>query len=198
MSFARPMSFLARACLHRSPWGRLGSRRGFSLAEIAIAVIILGAALIPIYSIFISGSKAATSSRLAYIAQHIARETMEEARQIPPEKLSEFAEKVNGGGSGPAAVTGPLYEFSDRLRHRSGGRTAVSQADSPQYPEEYQRFLRKMEVTDVDGKPMLKKVVLEVHWQEKGGSNEKPIRAMTKFITMIGQHAIDPPVREDE
>jgi hypothetical protein len=182
------------------------ARRAFSTAELVIATLILGAALIPIYSIFTSGSKTAGNSKYAYIAAQVARETMDELRTLPFEEL----EKANIAQ--PTSVTGPLFGITGKLRILPGGAedpNGVANAQSPQYPADYARIKRTITITAVDGSsipkeitgqqkliPRLKKAVVDVSWQEHGGKDEKSRPGLMRYVSYIGYHSVDPEVPE--
>lgn len=180
------------------------SRRGFSLAELVIATLILGGALVPIYSIFTNSSKTAGASKYAYMAAQVARETIEEMRQVPFDKLEELKTTA------PTPITGGLFATTSRLR-AVGGATdpnSVATASSPSYPEEYKRIKRTINVEPVDGtalaqsitgaapKPRLKKITLDVFWEESGGAAEKSRPGLQHYVTFIGYHGVDPEVVE--
>lgn len=170
-------------------------RRAYSLAEVCIAVLVLGAAITPIYSIFVNSSKAAVSSKLAYVAAQVARETMEELRQVPFDKLEEL------NTTQPQSVTGGLWAMTAKYR-------GDALAQNPAYPEDYRRILRSIKVEAVDGsslpqsitgtalRPRLKKITLDVSWQESGGNNEKSRPGLQHYVSFIGCHAVDPEVPE--
>jgi hypothetical protein len=179
-------------------------RRAFSTAEMVIGVLILGAALIPIYQIFTNSAKTAGSSKYAYIAAHVARETIEELRQVPYDKLSTL------NTSTPQALTGGVFATTARVRAVSGedpNGAAVGQ-DAPQYPAEYGRIKRMITITDVDNsaiprditrvdmRPRLKKAVIEVTWEESGGKEEKSRPGLARYVTFIGYHGVDPEMPE--
>ena len=182
------------------------AKHGFSIPEIVIAMLILGAALVPIYSIFVNSSKAAASSKYAYMAAQVARETMEELRQIPFDKLEEQASPT------PKAVDGPIYATTSKARTVGGGTDAnsIATASSPSYPEDYKRIKRTIKIEKVDGTTLpasltgpgttarsrLYKVSLDVFWEETGGAAEKSRPGLQHYVTFIGQHSVDPEVPE--
>lgn len=179
-------------------------RRAFSIAEMVIGVLILGAALIPIYQIFTSSAKTAASSKYAYMAAHVARETVDELRQVPYDKLASL------NTAAPQPVTGALFATTARVRATTGddpnGAANTSKPEVPQYPADYARIKRSIKITDVDNsaiprdltktdmRPRLKKVVVEVTWDESGGRDEKDRRGLMKYVTFIGYHGVDPEV----
>lgn len=178
-------------------------RRAFSTAEMVIGVLILGAALIPIYQIFTNSAKTAASSKYAYLAAHVARETIEELRQVPYEKLATL------NTSAPQAVTGALFGTTARVRAVTGDDpNGAANATAPQYPADYARIKRMITITDVDGsaiprditrtdlRPRLKKVVVDVTWEESGGRDEKSRPGLMRYVTFIGYHGVDPEVPE--
>ena len=169
-------------------------RRGFSITEMIIGVLILGAALVPIYSIFISSSKAVSSSKLAYMAMQLARETMEELRQVPWAKIDE----MKTSGFVPVGDT-PLFKLTAKARSAKPGDDDPNGVtrDGPKYTGDYVRIKYQLKIEDV-GEPekRLKKASLDVQWDEQGGRQEKDRSGMLHFVTILGYHGIDPEVPE--
>lgn len=173
------------------------NRAAFSMAEVAIAVLVLGAAITPIYSIFINSSKTAVSSKLAYMAAQVARETMDELRTIPFDRLDEV--KIDQ----PTSVEGSLWAMTAKIRGDLPGTPPP-----PTYPEEYKRIKRTIKFADVDAstlpaaligqklRPRLKKVILDVFWEEQGGRDEKSRPGLQHYVTFLGSHSVDPEVQE--
>lgn len=173
---------------------------GATVAELVIATLILGAALVPIYSIFTNSSKAAGNSKYAYMTAQLAREMMEELRTIPFDKLED------ANTSTPKAIEGGLFANTAKLRAASGTGTDVS--GTATYPEEYKRFKYTLKIEAVDGtglpqaitgqavKPRLKKATLDIVWEESGGVNEKSRPALQHYVSFLGNHSVDPEVPE--
>lgn len=174
----------------RSRW-----RCGFTMAELVIGVLILGVAIVPIYWAFISSSKTVTSSRLAYMAMQVARETMEELRQVPVDRLEEI--KPDWTPVGPR----PMFSFTAKMRsaNRSDEDPNKVNAGSPSYPEEYRRIKTsiKLEKLVTSGKPpRLWKATVDVAWDEHGGSGEKHRPGLMRYVSLVGAHSVDPEVPE--
>lgn len=171
-----------------------GPRNGHSFSELVIGAVILGAALIPIYSTFVSSSRTVSSSRLAYMAMQVARETMEELRQIPFSKL----EELNTNGFVAVGET-PVFRITAKMRSVQSGNedpTGVAK-DGPKYPAEYGRIKYRLKIEDAGDKDKrLKKASLDVQWEEQGGVREKDRSGMLHFVSMIGYYAVDPEVPE--
>lgn len=178
-------------------------RRGATVAELVIATLILGAALVPIYSIFTSSGKAAGASKLAYMSAQVAREMIEELRTIPFDKLED--QKVDQ----PKAITGGLFATSSKARSiGSQDANNVAGANAPQYPEEYKRIKYTLKIDGVDNtslpqaitgappKARLKKITLDVFWEEQGGVAEKSRPGLQRYVTFVGNHSVDPEVPE--
>ena len=165
-------------------------RRGFSAAEVIICVLILGVALIPIYSTFISSSHAVSSSRFGYMAMQVARETIEEMRATPFDRMEEYKPQNLGGA--------PLFKYTAKFRSvdkNNEDPTSVN-AYSLTYPDDYGRIGVDIKVEAVEGNKRLKKVSMQISWQETGGKQEKPRSEMLHFVTYIGYHSVDPEVQE--
>jgi hypothetical protein len=183
--------------------GRASRTDSFTVVELVIAALILGLAIVPLYSAFISSSRSVFSSKLAYMAMHVARETMEELRQIPFEHLKEISTLGPLGGS-------PLFGLSVRMRAAKGAGDDPNgvNAAAPKYPDEYNRIKTKIEFQAVTGSlpkdkldgpdkldgVSLVKVILEVTWEEQGGRDEKQRPGLIRYVTFIGNHSVDPEV----
>ena len=59
------------------------NRNGHSAIEFAVAIVILGLAIVPIFGLFSRSREAAFKSKISYLALHVARERLEELRQCP-------------------------------------------------------------------------------------------------------------------
>ena len=181
------------------------SRSAFSIAEMVIATLILGAALVPIYSAFISSSRSVSSSRLAYMAMQVARETMEELRQIPVDKLKEIC-TPGSTVTLPAMGDQSLFGLTAKLRTAKGSKEDPNEVgkSSPKYPLEYNRIKVAIQIAPADSTvaanqmetTALIKVTLDVTWEEQGGKNEKQRPGLMRYVTYLGNHSIDPEVRE--
>jgi hypothetical protein len=187
---ARPVARGTEACALRA-------HVAFSIAELVVVTLILGAALIPIYSTFVGSSRSVVSSKLGYIAVHVARETVEELRQVPFNRLEEvaaaplpalggaplFASVVRTPAAPPLGPTGPVAPGPAAARLT--------------YPEGYNRIKRVLKVEPVDGsRRRLKKVTLDVTWEETGGRDEKQRTGLMRSVTFIANHSVDPEVPE--
>jgi hypothetical protein len=166
--------------------------------EVLIAALIMGVALVLIYSAFITSSRSVFSSKLAYMAMQVARETMDELRQIPIERLREITTLGPLGGRSLFALTVKLRSIGDPGHDPNG-----VIANSPRYPDEYSRIKTAIEFRTADGSPLpesldgvrLIKTTLEVTWQEQGGKDERQRPGLIRYVTFLGNHSIDPEVR---
>lgn len=165
-------------------------RRGISSAEMIIAALILGAALVPMYQMFVKGTTTATQSRIAYMALHVAREELEEIRQIP---LDPPRPGVPGLSGHPwQRVGGHLFRWSAASRGPSGN--AVLANNQLTYPKEYERIWTKLEIVPVqppDARMM--KAVLDVKWEETGTGSERKHEAISHFETIVAAHNAERP-----
>lgn len=160
-------------------------RAGLSSVEFMMAAVILGAALVPMYSMFVRSSTTITKSRLAYTALQVAREEIEELRQLP------FAAVVSHDWQ---PVTGHLFRRT--LPHRGGAASPIN-ALPLRYPDEYKRIETKVTVSplaDTPGiQPRFKEVVVEVRYQETGQGTEKQPPAISRFETLVGALNVERP-----
>ena len=179
-------------------------RAGFSAAEMVIGILVLAVALTPIYSTFISSSKSVSSSRFAYMSLQVARETMEELRQVPFETLEDFA-AANYGDKAPLGGAA-LFRNVTKSRSVTSGNDDPNgvNKDGPTYPAEYNRIkvavkvekLPPLHVTDPPAPTTMKKVTLDVQWEESGGKAEKDRSGLLHFVTIVANHSVDPEVFE--
>lgn len=160
-------------------------RAGFSSVEFMMAAVILGAALVPMYSMFVRSSTTITRSRLAYTALQVAREEIEELRQLP------FAAVVSHDWE---PVTGHLFRRT--LPHR-GQNTSPLAALPLNYPDEYKRIETKVTVAPLTDAPSIppryKEVVVEVRYQETGEGSERQPPAISRFETLVGVLNVERP-----
>lgn len=155
------------------------SRAAVSAAELAIAVLILGAGLVPMYSTFVKSSRSTSQSRLAFLGMHIARETLEEVRQIPFERLATKDWR---------SVSGPIFAATVVARAASPANHPLVGAGAPTYPAEYKRLQVRTTVADAEPPDeRLRRVIVEVRWQETGAGSEKQPEALARYETLVGR-----------
>lgn len=190
---------------------RPGGRRAHSAVEFVIATVILGLALIPMFGIFSSSRETAFKSKISYMALHVARERLEELRQVPFALLETLVTEdwVKTEGSAfthTAATRNDLY----------GASMGVPYAlDDPafDYPEDYGRIFTRVTVEALERKSFagdsvvvdpgnyqahpdirpsrLKRVVVEYYWQEQGEPSELALhRHFNEISTIIGAHNV--------
>jgi len=188
------------------------STAAHSAVEFVIATVILGLALIPMFGIFSHSREATFKSKISYMAIHVARERLEELRQIPIEQLPEIATgewtKCQG------------YAFRHTMDTRNkvfgtdhGHPYGALEDDAYKYPDEYSRIWTKVELEpierlsfhgaapDVDPGNVqahpdvlpsrLFRVTLSYYWQETGEDVEAArLRHFNEISTIIGSHNI--------
>jgi len=168
-------------------------RRAFSAAEVTIAALILGAALVPMYQMFVKGTTTATQSRLAYIALQVAREELEEIRQIP---LPPPDNPTLPGTLQPhdwTRVTGHVFRWSEPARAHAPD-NPVKTDPKLVYPPDYQRVSTRLGLVDtVPPDPRYKRAVLDVKWEETGQGSERGHDAISHFETIVGAHNVERP-----
>jgi hypothetical protein len=159
-------------------------RRGVSAAEMIIAALILGAALVPMYQMFVKGTTTATQSRLAYMALQVAREELEEIRQIPLHQLQGHTWKK---------VEGKLFRYSENIRGNASN--PVLADPKLVYPREYARIWTKLEIRDTNPPdPRMRLAVLDVKWEESGTGSERSREAISHFETIVAAHNVERPL----
>lgn len=158
--------------------------RGISAAEMIIAALILGAALVPMYQMFVKGTTNATQSRLAYMALHAAREELEEIRQIPLGQLRPHDWRK---------VKDHLFQLSFETRAPDGANPVRADATLT-YPKEYERVWTRLGVVPTDPPdPRFMRAVLDVKWEETGAGSERSREAISHFETLVAAHNVERP-----
>jgi hypothetical protein len=165
-------------------------RRAISAAEMIIAALILGAALVPMYQMFVKGTTTATQSRLAYMALHVAREELEEIRQIPFDKLPLVAHPFQ-------RVSGHLFRrtLNTPTNPRGApGSNPIGQNNQLTYPKEYERIFTQLRIEETSPQdPRMKKAILDVKWEETGAGSERKREAISHFETIVAAHNAERP-----
>lgn len=115
---------------------------------------------------------------------------------MPFTKLTDYVTQMNGSErsgseSGFRRIQGKLFRATAITRDPGASDSAVS--SSMDYPAEYRRFLTKLTLTDA-GNPRLKRLKVQIAWEEQAGQNEKPRTGINTFETIIGNHSQDPSV----
>lgn len=144
--------------------GSLMRRSGHSAIEFAIAIIILGLAIVPIFGIFSRSREAAFKSKLSFLALHVARERMEELRQLPFDSLEEIADGEW------KQTSGNVFHFTNEYRRAeqyvdaggtgltyggvdvavAAGYSGLQPDDgSYDYPDDYSRIWTRVSVQEV-------------------------------------------------
>lgn len=156
------------------------AHRGVALVEIAIALVVLAAALIPMARVFSTGHNRATMGHLQYMAIHAARAELEELRQVPFAKLAECAH-------GFRPLAGPALPHT--IRHTKVAKALATDA-ALSYPRDYARIETAVEV--VASAPRLVAVTVTARWQENGPGTGRGPAAISTLRTLIGDHrAVD-------
>lgn len=157
-------------------------RHAFSSVEMIVAALILGAALVPMYQMFVKGTTTATQSRLAYIAMQVAREELEEIRQIPFDKLQ---------GHPFQHVNQQLFRWSKGSRCAPGNPVL----DDPKlvYPKEYERISTALKIDPDPADTRLRKATLDVKWEETGTGSERGHEAISHYETLLGAQQVEHP-----
>lgn len=152
-------------------------RGAFSAVELVVATVILAAAAVPLFSAFSHGRGVATQSRLAYLAIQVAREELEELRQLP------LTDALKHGWE---PVKGNLFRWSV-----GRGGSAVTAA-SLSYPPEYRRLRTRLTLAPTDPPdPRYRKAVLEVRWEESGAGTDHARDGIGRFETLLANHHVE-------
>lgn len=166
-------------------------KKAFFMVEMLVGILILSLAVIPLYQMFVTSSRTMFYSKLSYMAMHVAREELEELRQLPWQAITK---------GDPAheweRVGGRLLKRT--LKHRVKP-DATSKFDKPEfdYPAEYNRIETKLELSEVEpADPRLRKAVLQVRWQETGETPKEvgdvgQRASLSRFETILGSHNVD-------
>ena len=188
------------------------SRDAHSAVEFMVATIILALALVPMFGVFTTSRETTFRSKISYLALHVARERIEELRQVPFELLGSLD---TGGDWIP--TTGSVFQHTAATRNDLYGATVgIPYAlDDPEYeyPEHYERIFTRITVEPldrltysgntirVDGghyqahpsiRPArLKRVTVAYFWQERGEPSDLARhRHFNEISTIIGAHNV--------
>jgi len=93
----------------------LSHKQGITAVEFMMATVILGLALMPIFGIFGSSRTNVFKSRVSYMAIHVARERLEELKQVPFRNLEELMD------DGWESATGNVFKHTVKLRNDEAG-----------------------------------------------------------------------------
>lgn len=158
-----------------------GSRsRGMALVEVAIAMIVLAAALIPMARVFSTGHTRVTMGHLQYMAIHAARAELEELRQVPFKKLKLCAHDFR-------SVVGPALPHTIKQTRCA---KELSTAAALAYPRDYERIETSAQV-EVRS-PRLVAVTVTARWQEHGKGTGRGPAAISTLRSLIADHrAVD-------
>lgn len=165
-------------------------RRAYTIIEVLIAALLLSLAIIPLYNMFTASSKTVFRSRLSYLAVHVAREMLEELRQIPFAKLDTVAHgnswrRVSEEGKG-------VFRFTNETRNAAVADKLAGEAF--EYPEDYKRIKTMLNISPADATTLAEanvaKVELTVIWEETGENEERDAasqqkQGVTKFVTIL-------------
>ena len=138
-------------------------RTGHSAIEFAVAIVILGLALVPIFGLFSRSREAAFKSKISYLALHVARERLEELRQLPFDSLEEIADGQWKKTEGNVFQHTIKYRLPQQYIDTGSGLTVggvdVGAAsgytglepndESFDYPEEYSRIWTRVSLQEV-------------------------------------------------
>jgi hypothetical protein len=145
-------------------------REGSTAVEFMMASVILGLALMPIFGIFGSSRKATFKSRVSYMAIHVARERLEELRQLPFMMLEELSDNgwesaegnvfrhtieqrnsraipVTVGGTSSTGIT--VGGVAVSAGSAASGSFLQGEDGSFDYPEEYARIWTRIAVAEI-------------------------------------------------
>lgn len=155
-------------------------KKGTTAAEFMMATVILGLAIVPIFGIFGTSKTNVFKSKISYMAVHVARERLEELRQVPfmmlgnlsdplappawecaegntfkhtIEQRNSRAQPVTTGGSSGATEGSITYDGTTVTEYSAGGGASASlngEDGNFDYPPEYARIWTKVTVVEVN------------------------------------------------
>ena len=135
---------------------RSANRGAFSLVEVLVCLALLGAVLIPLWTLITGGRNTAVSSRLALLAAHAAREEIEDTRVLAHAHAGSPTEISHDWQPLPATTLARLGPLS-----RAAGDLPV------RYPDEYRRIFTRLQVKSGPDSRIFP-AELELRWQELG------------------------------
>lgn len=150
-------------------------KKGTTAAEFMMATVILGLAIVPIFGIFGTSKTNVFKSKISYMAVHVARERLEELRQVPfmvlenlsdtgwecaegntfrhtTEQRNSRAAPVSTGGASGAVEGAITYDGTTVTEFSAGGGASASlngEDGNFDYPPEYGRIWTRVTVEEV-------------------------------------------------
>jgi len=140
-----------------------GKNYGFTVAEIVVAIMLIGSALIPIFSMLIFGTKNTGKTSDIILATNLAVEKMELLKSEAFENIRSEGNDIIVGADKPILIkgyrNGKIYLYDSSERSNSGDPIIT-------YPIEYSRFIRTVDVKQGSNKD-IKTVSVIVRWYDK-------------------------------
>lgn len=161
---------------------QVSRRSGFALPELVIAMLILGAALVPMAGVFTSSKTCVTMSRLQYTALVAARAELEELRQIDWDALEPRVHSWR-----------PLTGHALLATVDAGGASrTVAQDPALKLPAEYARIETQLALGEVVqlGHSVMRRATLSVRWQENGAGHTRAPEALSALSTILASHKL--------
>ena len=155
-----------------------------------LAILVLSIALIPLYQVFVRSWRTTRESKYSYLAMQVAREAMEEIRQVPLDRLIQdqaLPEAQRRVLKKWIRAEGSLFPLSFL-----GEQNEVRRDAALRYPPDYRRIQVWLELappSPADGRMML--LTCDVKWEEAGAGSEHPSPRLGHFETLLVDHHVE-------
>lgn len=161
--------------------------RGVTLIEVLVAIILLGTALVPIFWIFIFGTRHTAKISDIITATYLASEKMEILKSKRFELIKVVNDSDHDGWNDNDLIPGENQIFEESyvsedlyVQKKTSG---VTSAGKPiiYYPDDYKRFNRVYQVQTLPGGSM-KVITVKVNWKDKKG---KKVNTSVKLKCLV-------------
>lgn len=191
---------------------KLLKHKAFTIIEVVMVTGLLALSIIPIYQLIIHTDATVKTSKFSYMALNLAREELEMIMSVPYDSIDDFKhgwEQVKGpvvteellsvsrtGGVNKATGTksGTLqggFAGGSRLVPGEAGQAVIDgdvSVGEGEYPAEYQRFSRKVDIRNKRGK-RFKLITVSVKWYGKGSKDERGGK-LYELSSLVADHRL--------
>lgn len=159
---------------------------GFSIMEILVAIILLGMALIPIFGMFIFGTRNTGTVTDIIVATNLATEKMELVKSKDFNSIVMNDADADGFGDDDIKVDGEqIFETGRKGMQYATSGTDINDKPIITYPEHFGRFSRWTTVETLlspEGDEAMKIISVEVGWLDTKG---EPVRSRVRLKTLV-------------
>ena len=148
-----------------------GTKRGFTLIEIAVTALLIGVALVPIFNMLSYGNRHTGKTRKMVMATYLAVESLEIIKQM------DFDEVI---GQGKAKIQTKGLIYANIVKNKKTYAYDTTEGGMVSYGPEYRDFYREIAIIQGQQNPDIKRVQVTVGW-----GNEKKKDAKSSKIVLF-------------